>query len=122
VLLGPVWRRKIPRIARHARRRFEELRIRPTLGALIKRLRATEGLATWEDVLDESGERLRKALAVKPGRPRGSAARTPRGSRGRRPSDGTSSGASATAAARASPARARGRSTPRTRSRPRAPP
>ena len=121
-LLGPAWRRKVPRIARHARRRFEELRIRPTLAALTKRLRATELLATWEDVLDESGERLRTELAVKPGRPRGSAARTPRGSRGRRPPGGIPPGASAKAAVRASQARARSRSIRRTRSRPRVPP
>ncbi len=61
-LLGPSARRGIPRIARHGRTRFEELRLHPSLTGLIQRLRATEGVMTWEDILDESGSRLRERL------------------------------------------------------------
>lgn len=61
-LLGPSARRGIPRIARHGRARFEELRLRPSLTDLIRRLRATERVTTWEDILDESGSRLRERL------------------------------------------------------------
>ena len=61
-LLGPAARRRILRIARHGRARFEELRLRPSLTDLIERLRAAEGVMTWEDILDESGSRLRERL------------------------------------------------------------
>ena len=61
-MLGPSARRRIPRIARHGRVRFEELRLRPSLTDLIRRLRATEGIIMWEDILDESGSRLRERL------------------------------------------------------------
>jgi len=60
-LLGPSYQRKIPRIARHARIRFGELRLRPRLTDLIQRIRAKE-VMTWEDIIDESGSRLRERL------------------------------------------------------------
>jgi len=61
-LLGPSYRRRIPRIARRARIRFGELQLRPSLTDLIRRLRTTEGVMTWEDVMAESGDRLRERL------------------------------------------------------------
>lgn len=85
-LIGPSSRRQIPRIARQAQIRFAELRLRPSLTELIRRLRATDEIMSWEDILDESGGRLRERLAEgtkrrgprssprsnrRPGRPRG---------------------------------------------------
>jgi len=65
-LLEPSERGRIPGIARHARNRFRELRLRPGLSTLIRRLRS-ETVAKWEDILAASGDRLRQQLAVKKG-------------------------------------------------------
>lgn len=84
-LLGPSRRRMIPRIARVARTRFEELRLRPSLTDLIQRIRATEGVTTWEDILDQSGDRLRERLAKGTTRRRSGHTKTsirPKGRRG----------------------------------------
>jgi hypothetical protein len=83
-LLGPSYQRKIPRIARHARIRFEELRLRPRLTDLIQRIRAKE-VMTWGDIIDESGSRLRERLTNGKTRRRAGPAKTSRRTK-RRPS------------------------------------
>lgn len=66
-LLGPSWRRKIPRIARHARQRLADLRLRHGLPELIRILRAAE-LVSWDDVLSGDFEPLRARVTKGPAR------------------------------------------------------
>jgi hypothetical protein len=66
-LLGPSRRRKIPRIARHARQRLADLQLRHSLPELIRILR-TADLVSWDEVLSGDIEPLRARLAKEPAR------------------------------------------------------
>lgn len=62
-LLGPRYRAKIPRIARHARRKFSELRLAWSLSRLIKEMRGEERPLSWDRILGNRTEPLRRRLA-----------------------------------------------------------
>ncbi len=62
-LIGPVPRRGIPRIARHAKRRFLDLRLRQTLSGLTDILRHSE-LVSWDSILGSDFDTLRDRLAT----------------------------------------------------------
>jgi len=64
-LLGPVRRREIPRIGRHATRRFQDLRLRRSLGDLTRILRTSE-LVSWDDIMGKGFGPLRDRLAIPP--------------------------------------------------------
>jgi len=62
-LIGPIPRRKIPRIARHAKRAFLDLRLRQTLSGLIDTLRHSD-LVSWDRILGSDFGALRSRLAT----------------------------------------------------------
>lgn len=67
-LIGPLPRRSIPRIARLAKRQFDDLRLRQSFRDLIDILRHSD-LVSWDSILGEDFGPLRSRLAkVPPGR------------------------------------------------------
>ena len=66
-LIGPIPRRNIPRIARLAKRRFLELRLRQSLKGMIGILRNSD-LVPWDNIVREDFTHLRSRLAIPPSR------------------------------------------------------
>ena len=66
-LIGPIPRRNIPRIARLAKRRFLELRLRQSLKGMIGILRNSD-LVPWDNIVREDFTHLRSRLAIPPRR------------------------------------------------------
>ncbi len=63
-LIGPTYRRMIPRVAAHGRRKFRELRLKPSLNSLIEEIRQSDMPVDWDSVVGPEFENLRARLAV----------------------------------------------------------
>ena len=61
-LLGARYRAAVPRIARHARVKFRELRLRRTLPRLVSLLQDPNRLVNWNEVVGGDADRLRARL------------------------------------------------------------
>jgi len=65
-LLGDRHRGKVKQLAVFSRRKFKELGLSITLGALVKRLRDAERVVDWDDIMGVDGDALRKRLMPHP--------------------------------------------------------
>ena len=70
-LLGPLRRKEIPHIARHATRRFQDLHLHRSLEDLIDILRTSE-LVSWDNIVGTGFGPLRNRLAASPRKQSGS--------------------------------------------------
>ena len=61
-LLGARYRAAVPRIARHAREKFRELRLRRTLPRLVSLLRDPDRLVDWDEIVGGDADGLRARL------------------------------------------------------------
>ena len=66
-LLGAKYQTKIPKIARHARQRFAELHLPKSLSSLLEEEHAQDRLFSWDRVLGDQIEPLRRRLAADAG-------------------------------------------------------
>lgn len=62
-LLGPGYRRRLARIDRHAREKFNELGLDASLVEIVGRIRDPDRVLDWDAVLDDRGDDLRRRLA-----------------------------------------------------------
>jgi len=63
-LIGPDYRRRIPRFARRAAAMFRELGLDRSLQDLVDLLRGSEGVVSWDDIVGSRFEELRNRLAA----------------------------------------------------------
>ena len=63
-LLGAEYRKRVPRLAKHAVENFRDLGLDKSLLDLVGILRSSEGVLSWDDILGREFETLRNRLAV----------------------------------------------------------
>ncbi len=65
-LLGDRQRGKVKQLVEFSRRKFKELGLPIALGALVKRLRDSDRIVDWDDIIGIGGDALRKRLMMNP--------------------------------------------------------
>lgn len=63
-LLGDRHRGKVKQLADYSRRKFKEVGLPIVLGALVKRLRDSDRIVDWDDIIGVDGDALRKRLML----------------------------------------------------------